>query len=271
VSVRTPQAPSYSFDNDDPEAVDRHSILPAMLDDFTTARLASTGDLAGRRCLEVGAGGGSVARWLADQVGPDGYVLATDINPRHLPPGQNYAVLAHDIVGEPIPEGSWDVIHSRLLLLHLPERREILHRMAAALAPGGALLLEEFESTIRKGVLAAPSPEAAALYEEYQSLLIEKILPVKGNDPTWAGQVHSAMVDAGLVDVNTEVHARSWPGGSPGARLIAANIAQLRTEFLEAGMSEDRQAELCRLVNTDPRMVLRGHITYSTIGRRPTG
>jgi len=37
---------------------------------------------AGWRCLEVGAGGGSIAEWLCDRVGPDGRVVATDLDTR---------------------------------------------------------------------------------------------------------------------------------------------------------------------------------------------
>ena len=38
----------------------------------------------GWRCLDVGDGDGSVARWLAGRVGPEGRVTATDLNPRFL-------------------------------------------------------------------------------------------------------------------------------------------------------------------------------------------
>jgi hypothetical protein len=42
--------------------------------------LAALGIQKGWHCLEVGAGHGVVARWLAEQVGPTGRVVATDIN-----------------------------------------------------------------------------------------------------------------------------------------------------------------------------------------------
>jgi SAM-dependent methyltransferase len=263
-----PPAPSYSFDNDDPEATDRHNYLPVILDGLTTARLSSLGDLAGRRCLEVGAGGGSVAAWLADQVGPTGRVLATDLNPKHIPAHRGYTVLRHDLVNEPVPDGPWDVIHARLVLLHIPERRDILRRLAAALAPGGALVIEDFETTFRKMVLAAPDAESAALIDLYHSALIERVLPAKGNDPGWASQVHAAMLDEGLVDVDTVIDSRSWPGGTPGALLLAANVAQLRDEFLAAGMTAAQLDQFSQVVS-DPRLVVRGSFTYSTIGRRP--
>ncbi|MEU6253925.1 methyltransferase domain-containing protein [Streptomyces sp. NPDC047043] len=259
---------TYAFDNDDPAAVDRHSQLPVVLDEFTVSRLTSLGDLTGRRCLEVGAGGGSIAAWLARAAGPTGRVLATDINTRHLPTDAPYEVLQHDLETEPVPDGPWDVIHARLVLLHLPGREAVLRRLAAVLAPGGALVVEDFETTFRKMVLAAPTPEAAELVDLYHTLLVERVLPAHGNDPTWASRAPAAMLEAGLTDVDTAMHARSWPGGTAGALLIGANLAQAREDFLTAGMTEAQLDALVRLVD-DPRLIVRSHFTYSTIGRRP--
>jgi SAM-dependent methyltransferase len=265
-----PGCSAYSFDNDDPAAADRHRHLADMLDPFTFARLAAAGDLTGRRCLEVGAGGGSVAGWLADRVGPHGHVLATDLNPRHLSTDRGYSVLRHDLVTEAVPAPPWDLIHARLVLLHLPERVEILGRLVAALAPGGILMLEEWATAYRGLVLAAPDAAASALVDRYHDVLVERLLPANGNDPGWAGKVHSAMLAAGLSDVDTEIRSASWAGGTAGALIIAVNVAQLRSGFLSAGFTEEELDRLCRLA-ADPRLVVRGHFTYSTIGRRPDG
>lgn len=262
------EMPEYAFDNDDPQATDRHSILAEVLDELSIARLTGLGDLTGRCCLELGAGGGSIAGWLAARTGPSGRVLATDLNTRHLRTNEGYEVLRHDLIEEPVPDGPWDVIHARLVLLHLPARREILHRLVAALAPGGALVIEDFETTFLKSVLVAPTPEDAELVDTYHQALIGKVLPGHGNDPAWAGQVHAAMTGEGLVEVDTLVYARSWPGGSPGARLIAANIGQAWADFLAAGMTEEQLQALDRLT-ADPGLVVRTPLTYSTIGRRP--
>lgn len=254
----------YSFDNDDLIAADRHRMLAEILDPFTVERLSALGDLTGRRCLEAGAGGGSIASWLA---GRGGTVLATDLNPRHLRDGEGYAVLRHDLSTEPVPEPPWDLIHARLVLSHLPARAEILKRLAAALAPGGTLVIEEWASAFPQVVLAAPDEPAAALVERYQSILVGRLLPGNGGDPAWGGRVHGAMLAAGLSEVTTEIRASSWPGGSAGARLIAVNIEQLRPGFLAAGLTDSELDELTRL-SEDPRLVIRGHFNYSTVGRR---
>jgi len=100
-----PPAPAYTFDNDDPVAAERLGLSSAVLDGFTISRVSSLGDLTGRRCLEVGAGNGSIAGWLASQAGPSGRVLVTDINTRHIPPDGRYTVVRHDLSTDPLPDG----------------------------------------------------------------------------------------------------------------------------------------------------------------------
>jgi SAM-dependent methyltransferase len=262
-----PATSAYAFDNDDPVAAERLDLLSAVLDGFTISRLSSLGDLTGRRCLELGAGNGSIAGWLVEQAGPAGHVLATDINTRHIPPDRPYAVLRHDLTADPLPAGPWDVIHARLVLGHLPGRHDILRRLAATLAPGGALAIEEWDASHAGLVLAAPEPEAATLFSAYLTA-VEQILTAGGLDHDWAWQVHAAMITGGLVDVDTVVHARSWPGGSAGALHHAATISLLRTRILEAGMTGEQLDRLCGFLR-DPRMVVQGLLTISTIGRRP--
>ena len=259
--------PAYTFDNDDPAAAERLALSSAVLDGFTISRLAPLGELSGRRCLELGAGNGSIAGWLADQAGPSGRVLATDINTRHIPPDPRYAVVRHDLTSDPPPEGPWDVIHARLVLGHLPGRHDILRRLAATLAPSGALVIEEWDDYRAGLLLAVPEPEAATLFPAYLAA-VEQLLTARGLDHGWAWQVHAAMAGAGLVDVDTAVHARSWPGGSAGALHHAANIKLLGPRILEAGMTGEQLDRLSGYLR-DPRMVVRGLLTISTVGRRP--
>lgn len=69
---------TYLFDQAWRQEHDRLHALEALFDDASAHHLARLGVGPGWRCLEVGAGAGGVARWLADRVGPSGQVLATD-------------------------------------------------------------------------------------------------------------------------------------------------------------------------------------------------
>ena len=124
----------------------RLQALEAMCDGTTTRRLDALGVAAGWRCLEVAAGRGSIARWLARQVGPSGRVVATDLNPRFLRgaelPG-NIEVREHDVLEHDFEPQAYNVVHARALLVHMPEPERTVARLAAAVRPGGWLLIEE--------------------------------------------------------------------------------------------------------------------------------
>ncbi len=91
----------YVFDNAEQETQARFAALPLIFDPGTIRHLEARGVSPGWKCLEVGAGGGSIAKWLAERVGASGYVLAADIDTRflqtlHIP---SLEVRQHDIVG----------------------------------------------------------------------------------------------------------------------------------------------------------------------------
>jgi len=257
----------YPFDNRNEPSRDQHRGLSALLDGFTTARISGLLDLRGKRCLEVGAGGGSIALWLAERVGPDGSVLATDLRPEQIPSHDRLTVLRHDLVNEPAPEGEFDLIHARLVLNHLPQRREIIHRLIAALAPGGILLDEDWDATRTDIVVAAPTPEAAELYTLYQETIGPKILATAGTDRSWARRVHAILLEEGLTNVDTHVNSRNWTGGSEGAQLVISSLYQLRQQFLDNGITQEQLDEMRELLD-DPRLVVNGHLLFSTSGQR---
>jgi SAM-dependent methyltransferase len=259
---------AYAFDNDSSHAGGHHDALTALLDGFTMARIAGLIDLTGKRCLEVAAGGGGVARWMAECAGDNGAVLATDIKPQHIPEHPRLTAIQHDITTEPLP-GTFDLIHARLLLNHLPQRREVLRKLAGALNPGGVLLTEDFDPTLGpEFVASAPDGESAAVIAHYQEIHLG-VLASHGNDRTWSRRAYSAMVEEGLTEVETVVHGRTWPGGSPGCRLLAAGLAQLRPELVAAGITGGDLDRAHELFN-DPRVVLHGNRLLSTSGRRAT-
>jgi ubiquinone/menaquinone biosynthesis C-methylase UbiE len=59
----------YAFSNASGQSTAHHDALAELLDAQTRESIAEVVDLPGRRCLEVGAGAGSVAVWLAGRAG----------------------------------------------------------------------------------------------------------------------------------------------------------------------------------------------------------
>jgi SAM-dependent methyltransferase len=239
--------------------------LAEMLDPFTRRRLDQAGVRAGASCLEVGAGSGTIAHWLAGRVGPGGQVIATDLDPSRIPIHPRITILTHDIATDPIP-GRFDLIHARLVLAHLPGRQQVLEALADALTPGGALVIEQFDASWDRCVLEAPDPEAHRLFTAYHHALLGVLLAA-GADPGWGRQTHRAMRQAGLVQVDTEFWCRSWHGGQAGCLLPYTTAEQLRDQLTQAGMAA-ADLDRFRTLLLDPRLVIHGNTAVSTIGRK---
>jgi 2-polyprenyl-3-methyl-5-hydroxy-6-metoxy-1,4-benzoquinol methylase len=137
--------PNYIFTDTAADAESfRLGLIEQRADDATIRRLENLGVAPGWRCLEVGAGRGSIARWLANRVGPDGCVVAADIDCRHLTGIKDTVEVRTFDVRTDTPEtDSYDLVHCRTLLIHVPDPLAGLKRLAAALRPGGVLLAEE--------------------------------------------------------------------------------------------------------------------------------
>jgi 2-polyprenyl-3-methyl-5-hydroxy-6-metoxy-1,4-benzoquinol methylase len=258
-------ASPYVFNNDKPTAGGLLDALSQMLDPFTHIRLTQAGLSAGSRCLEIGAGRGSIAAWMADQVGPSGEVIATDVKPQHVTPHEGVTVIEHNITVDELPEGDFDIIHARAVLQHLPERREVLAKLTAALRPGGAVVIEELESRWSTSVLAAADERAPEVYAKYEKAL-ETVLRNAGNDPTWNRQVLKAMRDVGLREVNTEAWQRSFEGGTGICQLAYSGSTELQDKLVATGHITAGDLEILRAVAIDPSTVLRGMLLVSTTG-----
>lgn len=261
----------YVFDNAAAESQGRLTVLETCYDPVSRRQMAATGLAAGWRCLEVGGGNASLADWLAERVGPEGEVTVTDIEPRWAVPRElpaHVRLLRHDIVRDAPPGTGYDLVHARLVLLHLPERLEVLARLVGMLRPGGWLVLEEFDCGWVP-VLAAPDGEAAALFRRVHEALMD-VLRDAGADPLWGRRVLGAMVRTGVVDVAATTYAEAWPGGGAGIALHGHNVDQVSARLARHGIRDD-DLDRFRGLLRNPAFVVNSYPLISVRGRRPRG
>ncbi|MGP3690639.1 class I SAM-dependent methyltransferase [Streptomyces sp. IBSNAI002] len=250
------------------EVNDQLDALETMLDPGTAECFRAQGIPAGARCWEVGAGGGSIARHLMALTGPGGRVVATDIDTsRTVAPGAE--ILRHDVRRDPAPPGGpFDVIHARWVLMHLPERRAVIRRLVDALAPGGRLIIEESAVTSDGlPVLTGSGPADADLFRRFTGAVV-RILADVGADPQWgARDLHAAMVESSLQDVQSIHRAESWTGGGPGSRLHDIHTRQLREPLRSLGFTDGDLARVRRIA-ADPGFSAMWYPLVSTCGRK---
>src|SRR3954452_23929056 len=93
------KAPHYAFPHSAEDESRRLELFQQRLDPLTIRRIERLGIGLGAACLEIGGGRGSITRWLAERVGPEGSVTATDLDPDFLEAidAPNVRVLRHDV------------------------------------------------------------------------------------------------------------------------------------------------------------------------------
>lgn len=120
-----------------PGEEERLALMSSLLDPLHRRQLQACGVGPGWRCLEVGSGNGSVSAWLAEEVGPNGRVVATDIDASYLTrlALPTLEVRRLDILRDPVESRAYDLVTARAVLHHLSDPEWAIHQMAAMLAP----------------------------------------------------------------------------------------------------------------------------------------
>jgi len=241
----------------------RLRLLERAEDPTTIRHLTRIGVGEGWRCLEVGAGGGSIARWLADRVGPTGQVVATDINPRFLDHLDlpNVEVRCHNIVEDGVEQDAYDLVHCRAVLMHLPDPEAVARKMARALRPGGWLLAEEGDYTFHASVDVRPLVTRRA--KDY-------LRSAGMGDPFFGRLLPPLVARLGLTDTANEAVTHIAQGGSDTALFL-----EKTSQLLDAGMADNgliTEAEIAERgrILADPDFWFVNYMIVAAWGRRPT-
>ncbi|QMU70907.1 class I SAM-dependent methyltransferase [Streptacidiphilus sp. P02-A3a] len=232
----------YLLDNRQSEAGIRFGALAELFDPVTFRHVDRLGIGPGMRCWEVGAGGPSVPLGLAERVGPGGAVLATDIDVSWTEKltGGVIEVRAHDVAADPPPPGGFDLVHARLVLVHVPDRAEALRRMVQALRPGGWLLLEDADPALQPLLCPDESGPEQRLANRLRSGF-RTLMAGRGADLGYGRTLPRVLREAGLDEVQADAY---FPITSPACTVLeAATVRQIRGRLVAAGIATDEEVD----------------------------
>jgi SAM-dependent methyltransferase len=221
----------------------------------------------------VGCGAGGLALWLAERVGGTGRVLATDLDPRFLDGHgrANLDVLAHNVLTDPLDAGTFDLVHARAVLEHLPARQQALAHMIAALKPGGHLLIEDTDfggttAAMLGQYVSATFPYAADTTERVYRAMAT-LFASAGADPSLGKRLPALLIDAGLVDVAAEIHTPVVPGGTED--WTRGTIEQLYDRLVGTGAASAADLDVILAATANPSTYYAPPLMVSAWGRRP--
>jgi SAM-dependent methyltransferase len=191
-----------------------------------------------------------MAVWLAERVGENGLVVATDIDVTylqrlHVP---NLEVREHNILTDPLDAlgpGSFDMVSSRLMLFWLAgEQEAAIRRMVECLRPGGWLVDEDGDwGTV------TPVDQSHPFSTRYQGAYRNgEWWAARGYDPTFGRKLPVLFERCGLENIRHEATAEVARGGSPWARWWQQTLEALRDwEKAEHGLTKSREEEYTAL------------------------
>jgi SAM-dependent methyltransferase len=251
---------------------DRLQALEDLFDPASRRQLAGRGIRPGWHCLEVGAGTGGIARWLAQQVGPGGQVVTTNLDPRFMDGDgpANLEVRQHDIQADPLPRDRFDLAHARAFLMHLPARQQALDRMLASVRPGGWVVIEEpdFSGAMVPALVRYTDPPLTdvGLWERV-SRGVQASLVAAGADVGFGARLPRVLAEAGLEHVGAELHAPLHRGSKQD--LCRLSIQRLRPRLVGSGMVSDEEVERILALTAQPWFEHLPFVMVSAWGHRP--
>lgn len=236
--------------------------IEAVYDPISRDVLTRLGVRPGWRCAEVGGGGGSLAQWLAERVGDTGQVVATDLDLRYLVAVEapNLQVLRHDFMIDDPPGEPFDLVHTRLVIEHLPDPEGALTRLAGWVRPGGWLMVESGDWSTRYEITSS------AVFETVLAA-VQKFLTSVGFAPLFGRRLPVLFNDKGLVDVGSEARSLMIRGGTPEIEGIMLTIERVQAGMIAAGLSSDKEIARALALCADPSFATMTLALVSTWGR----
>lgn len=264
---------SYVFDNSWEQERERLAGLEAANDTETIRHLETLGVAPGWRCLEIGAGGGSIAQWLCRRVAPSGKVVATDIDTRFLEilDEPNLDVRRHNLSTDDLPDDEFDLIHGRFVVEYLLDREQVVKKLVSSLKPGGWILLEDadFSPLTSQPSRAIMYPDAGENTANKVWRAALQVVRDTGADDEYGRRVPVDMITAGLVDVAAEIQGFFRWGGSPAAAASVGTLELLREAITASTDVGDDEIDQTIAQLSDHERASSGPLVVRARGRRP--
>ena len=228
----------------------------------------------GSRVLDVGCGPIGIVRLLSEKVGPLGEVVGLEREHRFselakqevertgLP---NVTIVEADALKSGLEKESFDLVHERLVLVNVPERRDLLAEMLSLTAPGGTIALEDIDN-----VSWLSEPE----HESWTALInvFHEVLRAGGGDPWIGRRLPGLLRGAGLDAVRARVQAELPEPGQYRRTHLIALLDSVREKVLRPGLMDEAEPDAHRtalLVHlADPNTVVIDKLLVQCWGRK---
>jgi SAM-dependent methyltransferase len=268
--------PEYSLGSDDTENA-RLQTQAAIIAEPTALLFQRGGIQPGMRVLDLGSGPGDVSFLVADLVGPDGSVVGVERDPAQIvAANQRRDQLGLDNVefcdGDArtfVDDRPFDAAVCRLLLMHLPDARDVLAHHLRNLRAGGVFVAVDYDMG---GARALPDVE---LYTRVRDWLKAGFDHAQA-DPFVGMRLPVLFAEAGYADVGSLGLQAYWPPeAGHAAAYVVGVVRAMKEPIVASGVTTEEEMGLDTLAQRlgDALHAANAVFTVPTVvggwGRRP--
>ncbi|GIH21304.1 methyltransferase domain-containing protein [Rugosimonospora africana] len=212
----------------------------------TEALLDRAGLAPGACCLDVGCGPGETMRLMAERVGPAGRVvgLDTDADLGRAALGtlraagyDQCAYVEGDVEStDAVPDRRFDLVFGRLILLHLADPVTALRRMWRWTAPGGHLIVQDYDMSIVDTDVSLP------VLDEWKRVFLGTYAAV-GRPVRLGVRLPGLLAEAGIgLPDSTDVAGRLEPLATAGW-MLTATYRSIAPTAIGLGLLSERERD----------------------------
>ncbi len=169
--------------------------------------------------------------------------------------------LRHDVTSDEFPDRSFDLVHVRAVLMHIPDRMAALRRMVSWLAPGGWLLAEDCDFGLW---LADFDPVWAAHPGAWHEAFPNGSL---AQGRAVLRQIHQL----GLEDIGADAELDIVQPGTALSEFYRLSIAAMAGPLISSGVMTAADEARLEARLDDPDFLGCGFAFIGAWGRRPAG
>ena len=199
----------------------------------------------GWKVLDVGCGPIGILALLSERVGPRGAVVGLEREPRFVELAQrevarlaleNVTIVQADALHSGLDSDSFDLVHERLVMVNVPERRGLLAEMLRLTAPGGTIALEDIDNV---SWLCEPEHDSwTALISAFHGAFRRG-----GGDPFIGRRLPSLLREAGAGEIRAHLQAELPQVGQYRRTHLISLVESVRDKIVALGLMTEQELE----------------------------
>ncbi|MEM9632116.1 MAG: methyltransferase domain-containing protein [Pseudomonadota bacterium] len=258
----------YVIQNYDETERKRLVALAELLDPYTFHILEQLDIQPSWECLEVGAGIGTVSKWIADRLTGTGNVLCTDLQTKFIDEIEHPHLRTEqlDIRQSPHHRDCFDLAVVRTVHQHMADHYEAARNLADMVRPGGYLLY------IEPDIHPAFSDQHPAWKRVWQAIF--QWGERRDIDYFTGRKVADQLSEIGLKVISVKGETALFNGrdvSNPAHTVYRMTLDIVLPELVELGYLSQTDCEEINTLLDNPKVWLMSFCFFATLARKPIG